>query len=134
MRWGRRCGDGVQGLSGDGRKSKTMTDSAELVPVELTEDEREFIEQALQQWGWSASDAPFPFQLLGLPTWEEFGSLAVRLQRAVTEGEPLTDVDWARVLFLTEIAWASGLIGAGLDFATVTRFSDADGLGLLRAL
>lgn len=115
-------------------KSVSMTDSLELVPVDLTEDERGFIEQALAQWGWSASDAPFPFQLLGLSTWEEFGGLIVRLQRAVAEGEPLTDLDWARVLFLTEITWASSLIGAGLDFAIVTRFSDIDGLSVLRGL
>lgn len=42
----------------------------------------------------------------GLSTWEEFGELTFHLQRAVTEAEPLTDLDWARVLFLTEITWA----------------------------
>ena len=40
-----------------------MTNSSELVAVELTERERKFIQQALQQWGLSASDAPFPFQV-----------------------------------------------------------------------
>jgi hypothetical protein len=82
----------------------------------------------------SAADAPFPFQVLGLSTWEEFGELTVRLERAVTDGEPLTNLDWARVLFLTEITWASDLIGAGLDFATVTGFSDSEAVGLLRGL
>lgn len=111
-----------------------MTDSSALVAVDLTERERRFIQQALQQWGWSASDAPFPFQVLGLSTWEEFGKLTVRLQRAVENGEPLTNLDWARVLFLTEITWASDLVGAGLDFATVTGFSDTEAVALLRGL
>ncbi len=111
-----------------------MTNSAELVAVDLTEREREFIRQALRQWGWSASDAPFPFQVLGLSTWEEFGTLTYRLQRAVEDGESLTNLDWARVLFLTEITWASDMVGAGLDFATVTGFSDVEALSLLRAL
>ncbi|MDC8984877.1 hypothetical protein [Mycobacterium marinum] len=48
-----------------------MTSSSELVAVDLTEREREFIQQALQQWGGAASGAPFPFQMLGLSTWEE---------------------------------------------------------------
>lgn len=111
-----------------------MSSPSELIAVDLTEREREFIQQALQQWGWSASGKPFPFQVLGLSTWEEFGELTFRLQIAVAEGEPLTDLDWARVLFLTEITWASSLVGSGLDFAIVTRFSDAEAVVLLRGL
>ena len=111
-----------------------MTSSSDLVAVDLTERERQFIQQALEQWALSASDAPFPFQVLGLSTWEEFGELTLRLERAVTNGEPLTNLDWARVLFLTEITWASDLVGAGLDFATVTGFSDTEAVGLLRGL
>ncbi|MDC8984876.1 hypothetical protein [Mycobacterium marinum] len=38
------------------------------------------------------------------------------------------------MLFLTEITWASGLVGAGLDFAIVTGFSDSEAIGLLRGL
>jgi hypothetical protein len=111
-----------------------MTDSSELVAADLTEREREFIQQALEQWALSAADAPFPFQVLGLSTWEEFGDLTLRLRRAVTNGEPLEDLDWARVLFLTEITWASDLVGAGLDFATVTGFADTEAVSLLRGL
>jgi hypothetical protein len=111
-----------------------MTSSSELVAVDLTEDERDFIRQTLHQWESSASGQPFPFQALGLLTWEEFGELTVRLERAVTDGEPLADLDWARVLFLTEITWASSLIGAGLDFDVVTRFSDTEAVTLLRGL
>jgi hypothetical protein len=104
------------------------------VAVELTEDERDFIQHTLEQWALSAASKPFPFQVLGLQTWEEFGNLTGRLQHAVTDGEPLTDLDWARVLFLTEITWASNIIGSGLDFAIVTRFSDTEAVGLLRGL
>jgi hypothetical protein len=111
-----------------------MTSSSDLVAVDLTEREREFIQQALEQWALSAADVPFPFQVLGLSTWEEFGGLTLRLRRAITDGEPLEDLDWARVLFLTEITWASDLVGAGLDFATVTGFSDTEAVSLLRGL
>ncbi len=83
-----------------------MTNPSDLVAVDPTEREREFIQQASEQWALSAADPLFPFQVLGLSTWEEFGELTFHLQRAVTEAEPLTDLDWARVLFLTEITWA----------------------------
>jgi hypothetical protein len=122
------------GTSSAGRTIGSMTNSSELVAVELTERERQFIQQALQQWGLSASDAPFPFQLLGLSSWDEFDELTVRLQRAVENAEPLSNLDWARVLFLTEITWASDLVGAALDFATVTGFSDTEAVSLLRGL
>jgi hypothetical protein len=111
-----------------------MSSSSDLVGVDLSETEREFIAQVLQQWGWSASDSQFPFQILGMSTWEEFGELTYRLQRAVENHEPLTDLDWARVMFLTEITWASSLVGSGLDFAIVTRFSDIEAVALLRGL
>lgn len=111
-----------------------MTNSSELVAVDLTGDERDFIRQTLDEWRRSAAGKPFPFQVLGLSTWEQFGELIVRLERAVTDREPLTDLDWARALLLSEVTFASSLIGAGLDFEIGTRFSDAEAMGLLRGL
>ncbi|MEK0746255.1 hypothetical protein OSI95_23960 [Mycobacterium ulcerans] len=46
----------------------------------------------------------------------------------------MTDLDWARVLLLSEVTFASSLIGAGQDFEIGTRFSDAGAMGLLRGL
>jgi hypothetical protein len=43
-------------------------------------------------------------------------------------------LDWARVLFLGEITWASCLVGAALDFEIVTGFSDAEAIAVLRSL
>jgi hypothetical protein len=121
-------------MSGADRTIGSVTSSPDFVAVDLTEREREFILQALEQWALSAAGAPFPFQVLGLSTWDEFRALTVRLEHAVTDGEALTDLDWARVLFLTEITWASDLVGAGLDFATITGFSDTEAVSLLRSL
>jgi len=111
-----------------------MTDSSELVAVDLTERERKFIWEALHQWVWSASGKPFPFQVLGLSKWDEFDELTARLACSVTDKQPLTTLDWARVLYLTECSWASSLVGAALDFSIVTGFSDTEGLTLLRGL
>lgn len=102
--------------------------------VELTDDERDFIDQILKQWALSAASKPFPFQSLGLSTWDEFGELTVRLGQPVVAGEALTQLDWARVLFVTEVTWVSSLIGAGLESAVMTRFSDAEAIRVLRGL
>ncbi|CPR07815.1 hypothetical protein BN971_01105 [Mycobacterium bohemicum DSM 44277] len=111
-----------------------MTSSADPVPVDLTDRERDFIFQALEQWALAASVMPFPYQVLGLSTWDEFGELTFRLGTAVVAGEPLNDLDWARVLFLTECSWASETVGAGRGFASVTGYSDVEAVGLLRGL
>lgn len=118
-----------------GSTISAMTDSSELVAVELTERERKFIQHALYQWQFSATSQPFPFQALGLSsTWDEFDELTGRLSYAIIGSEALTDLDWARVLYLVESSWASDLVGAGLDFATVTGFSDTEAVCLLRGL
>jgi hypothetical protein len=124
----------VHTMSGAGLTIDSMTSSSELVAVDLTERERKFIWEALHQWVWSATGKPFPFQALGLSDWDEFDELTGRLAHAVTGGESLSDLDWARVLFLTECSWASSLVGAALDFFVVTGFSDTEGLTLLRGL
>jgi hypothetical protein len=111
-----------------------MTNSSELVAVELTDRERDFIWQALEQWALAASVMPFPFQVLGLSTWDEFGELTLRLGHAVTACEPLTDLEWARVLYLTECSWASEVVGAGRGFVSVTGYSDTEAVSLLRGL
>jgi hypothetical protein len=128
------CGSARLAWSEESRTISLMADVSDLIAIALTEDERDFVQQTLEQWALSAASTPFPFQALGLSTWEEFGELTGRLERGVLVGEPLTDLDWARVLFLTEITWASNLVGSGLDFATVTRFSDTTAVGLLRGL
>jgi hypothetical protein len=111
-----------------------MTDSSELVAADLTERERKFIGEALHQWVWSATGKPFPFQVLGLSNWEEFIELTGRLAQGINGGESLSELDWARVLFLVESSWASSVVGAGLDFAIVTGISDTEGAALLRGL
>lgn len=111
-----------------------MRDSSELVGVDLSESERKFIWHALHEWQNSATWKPFPIDVLGLPSWDKFDQLTGRLAHAVAEAQPLTALDWARVLYLTECSWASSLVGAALDFPIVTGISDTDALRLLRGL
>ena len=52
--------------------------------------------------------------------------------KIVWYGVPLSDLDWARALLLTEISWGSDLLGAGIDSAT--NFRDEIAVGLLRSI
>lgn len=110
-----------------------MTETT-LIAIDLTERERDFTARALYEWHGSASWTPLPIDALGLSDWDEFDHLTERLETAVKSGEPLTDLDWARALFLTEISWASNLVGSGLDFAIVTGVDDNEAITLLRSI
>jgi hypothetical protein len=105
-----------------------------LITIDLTERERKFIVGGLREWHGSASWVPLPIEALGMSDWDEFDALTDRLRAAVGRGEPLADLDWARVLFLAETIWASSLVGAAQDFELVTGFSDAEAIAVLRSL
>jgi hypothetical protein len=104
------------------------------IAIDLTERERDFIVDGLREWQGSAGWKPLPIEAMGISDWDEFDALTDRLRAAVGRGEPLTELDWARVLFLGEITWASSLVGAALDFEIVTGFSDAEAIAVLRSL
>jgi hypothetical protein len=88
---------------------------------------------ALSEWGGLASYKPLPITILGVSDWAKFDPLTDRLATAITQHEPLSDLDWARALFLTEISWASDLVGAGVEFALVSN-SDEEAVKLLRSI
>jgi hypothetical protein len=110
-----------------------MTES-ELVAIDLTDDERSLMLQGLNEYGGPVDrDVPLLLTpLLGLSTVDEFWTLRSRLMEGIRATELLSDLDWARALFLTEISWASDVIGAGIDFGTTAR--DEAAAPLLRSI
>jgi hypothetical protein len=114
------------------RKDGTMPHNEGGVTVDLTEDERDFMLFALTEYGGSASYKPFPIFIVGSSTSAEFDALVQQLRVALAHHAPMAKLDWARALLLTEISWASNLIGAGLDFATSYR--DEEAAPLLRSI
>ena len=51
-------------------------------------------------------------------TADTFLQLTDRLSVAIKNGHPLSGLDWARALMLTEICWASDILGAASEFGT----------------
>jgi hypothetical protein len=45
----------------------------------------------------------------------------------------LSDLDWARMHFLTEVSWASDLVGAGVEFR-YNGIPDEEAVKLLRSI
>ncbi len=104
----------------------------ELVAIDLADEEWELMFIALNEYAGSAKHA---YQLLcpvfGQSSKAEWANFRNRLMQAVENKEPMSDLDWARVLFLTEISFGSNLVGSGLDFGPA---ADEYWLGVLRSL
>ena len=104
----------------------------ELVAIDLTDEERELVFLALNEY---AGSAKYAYKLLcpvfGQRNKSEWAHLRHRLMEAIKKKEPLSDLDWARALFLTEVSFGSNLVGSGLDFGPA---ADEYWLGVLRSL
>lgn len=68
--------------------------------------------------------------IAGQTTFDEWGAYVTYLHQAVDDEQPLTELDWSRVLLLTEMGFASSLTG----FASQFRGADQYGIRVLRSL
>src|SRR5690606_10328905 len=57
-----------------------------------------------------------------------------RLRHAVAQDVTLNDLETARVLFLSELAFGSDLLGAGVEFQLLSPMRDDEGIVVLRHL
>ncbi|WP_131816936.1 hypothetical protein [Nocardia salmonicida] len=96
--------------------------------------ERDFVDASLASWTGISTRAPIPVRALGYSNRDHFDDEVDRLRRTISAGEKLSEVDTARVLFLSELAFGSDLFGAGVEFRLVSSFSDAEGIAVLRTL
>jgi hypothetical protein len=104
----------------------------ELVTIELTDEEHKLMILALNEYGGAAQHTyRLLCPVLGQSNLDQWAYLVNRLKEAVRNKEPLSDLDWARALFLTEICFGSDLVGAGLDFG---RSKDEYWFGVPRSL
>ena len=71
--------------------------------------------------------------VVGFESAGAFYTEAQRLRRDVERGQ-LSPTDARRALVATEIIFASDVIGAGVEWETVTGMSDVETLRLLRGL
>ncbi|MEU1995919.1 hypothetical protein ABZ511_15825 [Nocardia gamkensis] len=81
-----------------------------------------------------STNAPIPVRALGFADRDRFDEEAARLRRAVRDGAMLTEVETARVLFLSELAFGSDLFGAGVEFQLVNAIRDTEAIQILRSL
>jgi hypothetical protein len=103
------------------------------VEVRLTPEEKGVLVAGLVQWGGPARMTDEVATVVGFESASAFHADTQRLRRNVERGQ-LSSTDARRALVATEIVFASDVIGAGVEWETVTGLSDVDTLRLLRGL
>jgi hypothetical protein len=106
--------------------------TADLADVDLTDDERRLLLAGLMEYGGPAAGAGVLAPLVGAKSVDAFFQLTDRLSAAIKNGQPLSGLDWARALMLTEICWASDILGAASEFDA--NLPDERALPALRSL
>jgi hypothetical protein len=106
--------------------------TSDLADVNLTDDERRLLLAGLMEYGGPAAGAGVLAPLVGAKSVDAFFQLTDRLGAAIKNGQPLSGLDWARALMLTEICWASDILGAASEFGT--NLPDERALPALRSL
>ena len=107
---------------------------AARVAAELTEDERGVLGKGLGEWGGPAAPTDEIARLLGFSDVRALRDDGRRIADAISAGEPLDPDDWRRALLATELAFASDVVGSGVDWQSTVGISDEETIRLLRSI
>ncbi len=100
----------------------------------LLRGDRQVLVAGLNEWSGPARPTEELSVALGFAGLEDFSRERLRLRQAIEHDEPLTRLDWARVLLATEIVFASNVVGSGHDWMFTVGMSDDETLVLLRKI
>src|SRR4051812_26024030 len=97
-------------------------DPTDLVEVRLAPAELSLIEAALLELGGTASGTTMRSILTGARSEPDSYRERDRLLGLIRGRMPMTRADWTRVQLFTELAFASDIVGAGVEWHIVTGF------------
>ena len=104
------------------------------VDVRLAAAERRLLQAGIGEWSGPVRCSSGLALLLGFDGCDHLEAWLPGAQRAIAAGAPLLPRDWRRCLVLTELAFASDVLGSGYEWATTTGLSDAESVRLLRGV
>ncbi|RKN16696.1 hypothetical protein D7147_23180 [Micromonospora musae] len=109
--------------------------ASDVVAVDLTSDERFLLRRGLAEWGGPAHSTDDLARAMGFRDQVDlYHGEGRRLREALDRGEPLSRSQWRKLLFSTEIVFASDVVGSGSDWSITTGLSDEETIKLLRVV
>jgi hypothetical protein len=106
----------------------------DLVPIDLTDEERYVLFRGLAEWGGPAHCTDALAAAIDFANATDMLNDARRLRTSIEAGQPLNRRDWRRILAATEIAFASDIFGSGIDWSITSGLSDENTIKILRSL
>lgn len=98
----------------------------------LTSRHRTLLRQGVIQWGGPAQCTDDIARVLGYPDSVAFFADQSRLLTLLNSSDVIGKTDLRCAILATEIVFVSDIIGAGIEWATVSGFSDEETLQILR--
>ncbi|WP_080635214.1 hypothetical protein [Salinispora pacifica] len=98
----------------------------------LNDDERDLLRRGLLEWAGPARCTEELAVAMGFTGIADMLTQSKRIRAALAADERIEAIDWARALMATEIAFASDVIGSGVEWATTTGLSDESTIKTLR--
>ncbi|MYR08372.1 hypothetical protein GTV32_19615 [Gordonia sp. SID5947] len=99
-------------------------DNDELILLDLTSAERDFLFHGLIEWGGPGRMSDALAIAIGFDDAEDFRASKGVLADAILDGTGLSAQDWRRALAAAEICFASDTLGVGLEWEDVGVTSD----------
>lgn len=100
----------------------------------LTPDEQSLLAEGVSQWGGPARPTHALAVALGVDNVQRLIEEGDRIAGKLNNGEPLTDYEVVFALVSTELNFASDRWGAGVEWSTVSGFTDSETISRLRNL
>lgn len=114
--------------TGDNRKPD------EVVTVSLTKDQIQLLVHGLVAWDGPARSSEEMARAMGFNDGDHLSEDRKRIAADVRSGRALTRRDWTRALLATEVAFASDVVGSGIEWSTATGMDDDATLRVLRGI
>jgi hypothetical protein len=92
--------------------------------LSLSESEVNLLRKGLIQWGGPARATEEFAVSMGFASAANMSAGCVEICRSLEVDRSLTPRDWTRALLSLEIAFASDLVGSGVEWSTATGLSD----------
>jgi hypothetical protein len=108
--------------------------SADLLDVSLSSDERQLLHNGLNEWRGPARCTEEFAIAMGFRSLEVMFQEIGRLIGAIDDIEPLAAGDWVRALIMTEVVFASDVVGSGVEWTITTGLTDQETVVTLRGL
>lgn len=113
---------------------RSPADPDEVLAVELSDRERKMLSWGVVEWGGPARCTDEMAIAMGFASVEEIFTHGPVLYEWIKSSSPMRRFDWLRALLLTEIVYASQVLGSGSDWPITSGIPDDESLQLLRSL